>query len=233
MLRKRRNAIGALLLSGLTALALGVGTAKANTELFTTQDDFSQWSNTGNFTTAASGAFDSDGSSTNGLGNSSAPGATGTPGSLSVTATSSTYGYFYGPGENAAFATALAPNGTLSIDYTLPANNGGSYFELGVVLNYQNNFGQFFQTASPVSDGNNTFTVLVPYTLSPIINLSAGTSTYAYSYFQPGLIFNSNYDTSGPTQFYVDNIQLVSVPEPATVGLLSGSGLLALRRRRR
>lgn len=211
-----------LMAAGIGLAALAVAPAQGQV-LFTTQSDFSAWGNNSNSAEilAAQAAPDSDGSAINGLGNTAAPGATDIPGSLSVTQTSGTYNYFYGGGEqsNAAFLAALGSSGTLAIDYTTPTNNGGSYFEVGVVLNYAGNFGQFFG-GTPVDDGNGFSTVDVPYTVS---------TAASYSYFQLGLIFNSNYDTTAPATFTVDNIRLV--PEPASICCLGGLGVLMLRRR--
>jgi hypothetical protein len=226
MIGKRVNSkvvVGAI--AGM--MFLGGRYACADTTLFTTVDDFSGWSNAGSINTATELTPDSDASAINGLGNTTTgAGNAGTPGSLSVNATSGTYNYFYGQGEqgNAAFLTALGSSGTIAVDYQLPANNGGSYFQLGLVLNYAGNFGQFFGGAA-VDDGNGWFTQDIPYTVN-----TAG----SYSYFQLGLIFNSNYDTSAPTTFPVDNIRVVAVPEPASIGALgSGLSLLLLRRRKK
>jgi hypothetical protein len=208
------------------AVLFGGAIAHANTELYTTMDDFSQWSNSGSVTTTGVTTPDSDGSSINGLGNTTAAGGTGTPGSLQVAASSGTYDFFYGPGEqgNAPFLAALGSSGTINVDFQYPTNNGGNYFSLGLVLNYTSNFGQF-SAGTPVSDGNGWYTESIPYT----VNTAA-----SYSYFQLGLIFNSNYDTSAPAVFNVDNINIQSVPEPATLGSLgAGLTLLTLRRRRR
>jgi hypothetical protein len=203
----------------------GGAIAHANTELYTTSNDFLQWSNSGTTTTTGVTSPDSDGSSINGLGNTTAAGGTGTPGSMQVTEASGTYNYYYGPGEqgNAPFLAALGSSGTVNIDFQYPTNNGGSYFQLGLVMNYTSNFGQFFGGAA-VSDGNGWYTQSIPYT----INTAA-----SYSYFQLGLIFNSNYDSSAPAVYNVDNINIQSVPEPATLGSLgAGISLLTLRRRR-
>jgi hypothetical protein len=50
------------------------------------------------------------------------------------------------------------------------------------------------------------------------------------SYFQLGLIYNSNYNT--PTPFTVDNIR-ASIPEPTSVGMIAAgvAGAIGLRRR--
>jgi|SRR5579872_2992476 len=214
-------------LAGL--MFLGGRIAYGDTTLFTTQDDFSGWGSNGNGaeTLAPQATPDHDLSSINGLGNTTTgPGNAGTPGSLLVGQSSGTYNFFYSQGEqgNAAFLSTLGPSGTLAVDYQLPANNGGSYFQLGLVLNYTNNFGQFFGPAA-INDGDGWFTQDIPYTVN-----TAG----SYSYFQLGLIFNSNYDSAAPTNFSVDNIRVVSVPEPASIGALgTGLSLLLLRRRRR
>jgi hypothetical protein len=47
------------------------------------------------------------------------------------------------------------------------------------------------------------------------------------TYFQLGLIYNSNYDTGSP--FTVDNIRVV--PEPATLALLPLCGLFVRARK--
>ena len=78
--------------------------------LFTTQDDFSQWGNSGSVGTSAQSTPDSDGSTTNGLGNTTAAGQTASvgAGSMAVSFNTGTYDYFYGPGEqsNTAFLSA-------------------------------------------------------------------------------------------------------------------------------
>jgi hypothetical protein len=197
----------------------------ADTSLFTTSDDFSQWGTNGNANiTLGASPIDLDGVGTNGLGNTSHPLASGTPGSLAVTwsAGGGNYGFFYGPGEqgNPNFLSALGSSGTLAVDYTAPAPSSGTYFQIGLVLNYTGNFGQFFGTS--VDDGrqvngNEVFTATIPYTVN-----TAG----SYSYFQPGLIYNS--DSTTYTPFNIDNIRLINniVHPPTGNGSwkVSGSG---------
>jgi hypothetical protein len=199
--------------------------AHADTKLFTTQQDFAGW--TGNASIANSvSATDLDGATTNGAINN---GGAGTGGSLGTSWISGTFDYFYGPGEqgNAPFLAALgtsntgagytAASGFLAIDYTKPPPGTGSYFQLGVVLNYDSNFGQTFGTET--DNGNGTYTAVIPYTIN---------ATAASTYFQLGLIYNSNYNTN--TVFNIDNIRVV--PEPASLAVLSLAGCGMIRRRR-
>src|SRR5690606_20515317 len=113
----------------------------------------------------------------------------------SVVWNADTFNYFFSQGEqaNAAFMTAIGGatdsigsgvSGEIVFDYTKPPAGNGNYFQLGVVLNYSDNFGQFF--GSEVDNGDGTFTATVPYTLNPVASLG---------YFQLGLIYNSNHDT--------------------------------------
>jgi hypothetical protein len=204
---------------------LGGQIATADTKLFTTVDDFSGWGNNGDGSETLTTELtpDSDGSAINGLGNTTTgAGNAGTPGSLSVGEATGTYNFFYSQGEqgNAAFLAALGASGTIAVDYQ-PPSVGGSYFQLGMVLNYSGNFGQFFGGA-PINDGNGWFTQDIPYT----VNVAG-----SYSYFQLGFIFNSN---QAPSTFPLDNVRVVAVPEPASIGALgSGLAMLTLRRRRR
>lgn len=228
-----------ILLGTVAALGLGIASHAQAQTLFTTVNDFNQWS-VGGGTGGGSTLYDSDGSATNGLGNTTAAGGAGTAGSLSVTLSnpSNTYQFpAFSAGEqgNQAFLSTLDPgavagtslaaySGTLDMTYTTPTNNGGSYYEIGVVLNYDGNFGQFFQSSAvnETIDGQPTTVATIPYTISAT----------SLSYFQLGIIFNSNYAPTTP--FYVDNISVPSVPEPASIGMLgAGMTLLTLRRRRK
>jgi hypothetical protein len=225
MLRKvlEMNKGSMLMLSAFAGLALTGGSlARGNTELFTTQDDFTGWGGTPVATP------DSDGSAINGLGDTTTtPGGAGAPGSLQLTESSGTFNYIFSQGEqgNTPFLAALGSSGTINFDFQYPVNNGGSYFQLGLVINATGQFGQFFGSA-PVNDGDGWYTQSIPYTVSG--------QPGPFSYFQLGVIFNSNYDTSAPAVFNIDNIQIQSVPEPATMGLVgAGITLLTMRRRRK
>jgi len=201
--------------------------AMADTTLFTTQQDFSGWNNSSIVTSASS--VDIDGNPINGA---ASGGGAGTAGSLQAVWNNGAFDYFYGPGEqgNTAFLAALgtsatgdggftAATGTLKVDYTKPPPGTGNYFQLGLVFNYSNNFGQFFGTET--DNGNGTFTATIPYTINAV-------SSPQFTYFQVGLIYNSNYNTNTP--FNIDNLRVV--PEPATIGLLALGALVSVRRRR-
>jgi hypothetical protein len=229
------------ILAGLvaTGLVLAGATSALAQELYTTVEDFTGWSdNSGGiyFTPTPTSAFSTDtgaSASINGLGNPSNAGGAGTSGSITETRVGGgNYNYFYSQGaSSAAFLAALgtsnnggagytASSGVIEFDY-VPPTGAGTYFQLGIVLNYNSNFGQFFGGA-PVNNGT-YFTQDVPYTIS---------STTSANYFQLGLIWNSDYP-NGST-ITVDNIHVV--PEPASLALLGFGGLgligAAIRRRR-
>jgi hypothetical protein len=207
-------------------------------DLFTTVSDFNQWGHAPDVNIGST-AFDYDLAPVNGLGNTTAAGAVDTPGSLLISLSNPGNNYqfpAFSPGEqnNQGFLSALDPgavagaslvgtSGNLIMTYTTPNNNGGSYYQLGVVLNYDNNFGQFFGStlSTGVVDGLPTTTVSIPYTVNAT----------SLSYFQLGIIYNSNYGATTP--IYVDDIEVQSVPEPASIGMLgAGVALLTLRRRK-
>lgn len=221
------------LVLGACAGALFFATAASNASvLFTTQNDWAQWTGSAQFTETPVATPDSDGSNLNGLGNSA--GGTGTAGSLQLTWISGSFDYVYGPGEqtNQLFLTAVDPgavastsltsySGTMTFDITPPsgAPGSGGYYDIGIVLNYTSNFGQFFGTLSATANPNGFYTYTVPYTINAVSGLS---------YFQLGIIYNSNYTGS----FNLDNFTVVPVPEPASIcGLGVLSSLLLLRRR--
>jgi hypothetical protein len=230
------------------------GTASAGTPitLYTTDTDFSQWGGANGATAAGSTTYDADGSSVNGLGNNGNPNVAGTPGSLQVNWTPTVGGFngvAFSPNEegNTAFLNLLAPgsvpttfppptfsavpgsiaagSGTILMTYTFPDNNGGNFFDPGIIFNYNNNFDQDLPTgftSDGTVDGLSTETVSIPYTLN---------ATSGLSFFQMGILYNSNFSPTGP--FFVDNIQIAQVPEPPSIGLIGllATGLLGRRRR--
>jgi hypothetical protein len=230
----RSSVLASLVVSG-TILG-GIASTWAQ-ELYTTQEDFTGWSdNSGNvnFTPGPNSAFSTDSSSTNGLGNPSNAGGAGTSGSITETRIGGgNYDFFYSQGASSmAFLAALgtsnnggagytAASGVIEFDYVPPSTGGGTFFQLGIVLNYNNNFGQFFGGA-PVNNGT-YFTQDIPYTIN---------STTSANYFQLGLIWNSDFP-NGST-ITIDNIHVV--PEPASLALLGFGGLgligMVIRRQR-
>lgn len=278
--------------AGVAMFSLHPSHVQAQTvTLFTTADDWSQWSNNGDSTNSESAVAvstpDADGVTTNGVGSPDAgstpnaatgfvnldagPGKASAngPGALSVTMSSGTYDYVYSQSytvggsdtnANAVFnaledgQTSYGGAGTMKLTYTVPTPQaGGTYFDLGIVFNYGDYGGTgpfashyyFDQNASGettvsdgVIDGQTWYTATIPYTISnPALLL---TDTSGNTYCQIGIIINSNYDVTGaskapyaPVSFYADNLQITSVPEPASMGLLgAGLTLLTVRRRR-
>jgi hypothetical protein len=219
----------------LAAISLSIPSlARGGTVLFTTQEDWAQWNSTPptSMTTTGVNTISLDSSTINGVGNNASPGGAGTSGSMQTVWGAGSYNFFYGPGEqsNQAFMSAIDPgavagvsaaaySGILTVDYTKPPPGTGNYFALGLVLNYSSNFGQFFGTET--DNGNGTFTATIPYTINAVA---------ALGYFQPGLIYNSNYDTNTP--FTVDNI--TAVPEPASLalGVLGATAMIWCGRRK-
>ncbi len=209
----------ALLSAGIVSFALLSAHAQTVT-LFTTTNDFSQWSANAGSTISADSTWSADTSTVNGVGNITAAGASGTSGSLSVTWASSVGGFneiAAAPGEsgNAAFLSAIDPgssgnnsvaySGVLFLDYSVPDNEGGSYFGLGILLQYAANgyYGTFFPSSTTdlgIKDdnGQEVFRATIPYTIN------AGN----FNGFGFGIIYNSNY--SPLNSFHVDAISVIA-----------------------
>lgn len=204
-----------ILAAAAAILLLSVGQTQATTSLFTTQDDFSGWSGGAQYTLLPIATPDEDGSNVNGLGNTT--GSSLGAGSLLGAWNSGSFDYLFSQGEqsNVSFLTALGTGGNIIFDYQQPPAGSGNYFQLGVVLNYPGHFDQTFGPTGPVDLGNGWLEQTVPYTY---------TGDLAPSYFQIGLIVNSNF-TGAP--LYVDNIRTdaVPVPEPASIVLTVVGGL--------
>lgn len=205
----------------LGASLLLVRHAAANNPLtlFSTQEDWAQWNNsstTGVQLTAINTASLDGNITTNGLGNVASPGGSGTSGAVQATWFSGSYDFVAGPGEqgNQQFLSAIDPGavantslaaytGTITIQYTRPPAGTGNYFQLGILLNYDGNFGQFTGTETNNNDG--TFTAVIPYTINAVSSLT---------YFQPEFIYNSNYNTNTP--FTIDNMQVLVSGDPGS-----------------
>jgi hypothetical protein len=204
---------------------LGCAVASADV-LYTTQQDFAS------ATTASGTAItvgppgttgDSDGSTINGLGNTTNPGGAGTAGALFVQ--QNVLGYeqvnLGDEAANANFLAALKNNNQLSMTYTLPqtlTTGANGYFQLSWVFNWSGGYQGFnnngFFNGANLTAG--THTVTFDYS-----SLQAGLPTTQPSYFQLFLIANSGGSLSpaAPVPFYVDDIAVV--PEPASLTLLA------------
>jgi hypothetical protein len=245
----------ALLASGALFAASQAQAAIAT--LFTTQQDFTGWTNGGGspvVTWGPSGLYDSDGSSVNGVGNNTAAGAAGTPGSLQINTGANGINYTYTvfspnlSSNPAALAQVdpgyvvggglVAASSTMYMTYTNPTMVGpNAYAQVGVDLSYAPNYYNTYFPATTINDGIidglQTYTAVIAY------NVTAGPGTgFSISpFFNAGVYGTGVAGVSnvlvGP--FYVDNIGVTAqaVPEPATIGLLTGGmSLLALRRRK-
>ena len=237
----------ALLSIGMFAFALQPA-ANAQTSLFTTSDDWSLWTASNGSTVAANSLWSADASTINGIGNPTAPGGSGTSGSLLITWASAVGGYneiATAPSVSLAMVQALDPgasqlgdgeyvtvagSGDIYLDYSLPSTVSGSYFQLGVMLQYPGNgyYGPVFSSSSTDlgymdNNGQEVYQATIPY------SISAGTG-YGFGF---GIMYNSDYAPVNP--FHVDamSVSAVPVPEPGTLALMSMgfTGLMLIRRR--
>lgn len=216
----RTGIIGTVALLG----AIGFGRAQASAAvLFTTQEDFAGFTGSAGSAAVISAAGDTDGGTTNGVGNLTNPGGTGTAGALTYTIASGTYDNVLSPGEqgNAAFLSTISGT-TVTVDYTATVS-GGNYFQLLVLLNGS---GPGYLAISPDA-GTTTGTQGGPQSSTYTIPVISPTE----SYFQFGFIANTN--NLGTVT--IDNVRTPasSTPEPASLSILGLGGLLLSRRRSR
>jgi hypothetical protein len=213
--------------------------------LFNTYDDFNAgWTASGGDLIQADNAWSMDGSTTNGLGNTNAPAATGAAsGSLLVYWSSLETGFgtiAAGPSEqdNPAFLQAIAPGydtntlaspgayGNLYVNYSQPDNSeGGNYFQIGMALSYAGNSYSYWNNSiffpSKTTDlnvqdssGYEVYQATIPY------NIQAG---YLYG-FTPYIFVNSNYQpTNG---FHIGNISVSSAPTPVLSTGMNGTNMV-------
>ena len=236
----------------VTAAALTAASAQTTTNpIYITTNDFGQF-NGGGTNAVVSSSFFSVNNTTNGVGNSSSAGGTGTAGSFQFISQNG-YGTVSGgsfTGPTAAAFTALSPgslrpyspesgfgpgtmvagSGTMTFDVDTANLIGYSYYTFGFNLNYDNNYSTFFPSSSSNftgADGNTWTHYVIPYT----------TAAHSLNYFGWALAENSGGGPGGET-VYVDNFQIastVAVPEPSTIALLvmGGLGAVIMIRRRR
>lgn len=231
---------------GMLAFALQ-GAAIAQTTLFTTYEDWSAATDAGwgAGTPTATSTFSTDASTVNGLGNLSTPGGLGTSGSLLINPWNGwgVVATLPSQGGNLAFLQAIDPGtdgniaiagtGEFYLDFSYPDNEGGSYFNPGILLQYDANgyFGAYFATSTvdlgftDPNNGGEVFRATIPYPILPGVFNGLGI----------GIMADTDYASA--LGFTVDNLSVGNdfvVPEPGTIALI-GLGLtsLTLLRRRR
>ena len=220
------------LLPSLGILGWLVQSASAQVSLFTTTNDFAQFS-----PGSVSSLYFSDSSTVNGLGNTVNPGGAGAVGSLQLTLPGGWGGVSDAPGQagNQGFLSALDPGssaGTLvaysgTLSYDVYRGNLTDWNQFGVIFNYNGNWSSFFSSTATDftgADGNTWTHIDIPYTINAVSGLS---------YFQLSVAENTGGNVAGET-IYVDNFQVPQVvPEPGTLALLGLGGMSALVFRRR
>lgn len=226
--------------------------ASGQTTLYTTANDFAQFASWWNGSPGGitSSLYYSVASNMNGIGNTTAPGETGTFGSLQVT--NQNWGNPNGsyaptlPFPDVALA-AIAPgsswatgvtasSGTISFDLYAPVAFTGSYQSFGFSIYYYNNDWSTAQAANFATGSYTTFTgddgntwrhYNVPYT-------TAASVPGQLQGFELGVFMNNDPVDNGKL-VYIANIQALAtpVPEPTTMALaaMGGAALLSLRRR--
>ena len=197
------------------------------TNLFSTFDDFSDWTAAGGDLVQGDDTWSTDGAIINGLGNTTAAGDTGTAGSLLVYWSSLETGYgtianapdqggnaaflqAIDPGCDPASSTSVAAYGYIYMEYSKPdATDGGTYFQLGAVLGYSANgyYGNYLWNADQDlgftdDNGLEVHKATIPYTIN------AG-NFYGLSF---GISVNSDYQPVNG--FHVGEISVSAAQAP-------------------
>jgi hypothetical protein len=215
------------LAAAVSACAL-MAPATASTVLFTTQDDFAQWTagSPSDLSVTAVSSPDWDGLTTNGIGDIGAAGAAGLTGSLTVnTLSTGTFDSFGSPGEsgNTAFLNALTSATTVELWYTPPAPVSGSYFNLPIYLNYSDHF-TIIAPASVVDSGSG-YNIATYNFATAAGQIAAQQSGNGIGYFELGVFVNSDYVNS---TFSVDHITTDAAPEPSSAAMLIMGGIAVM-----
>jgi hypothetical protein len=210
------------------------------TSLLTTSNDFALFTSAGGDLVQATNDWSLSNDATNGLGNTNAPGAIGTAGSLLLYWSSLETGFgtiAQGPDEeyNAAFMQAIDPGcdpgsetsvaayGNLYIDFSFPdSTGGGNYFQVGVDLSYDADgyYQTIFSTATKdlhVQDnnGDEVFEATIPY------SINAG---HFYG-FSLSVAVNSNFQPVNG--FHIGNISVSAASAPLITSVsLNGANLV-------
>ena len=209
------------------------------TNLFSTLDDFTPWTAAGGDLVSPDSTFSTDGVTINGLGNTTAAGATGTAGSLLVDWSSLETGYgtianapdqggnaaflqAIDPGCNPGSSTSVAAYGNMYVEYSLPdTTDGGTYFQLGTFLGYNADgyYGNYLWNADhdlgfKDDNGLEVHKATIPYTIN------AG-NFYGFGF---GISVNSDYQPVNG--FHIGEISVSAAQAPLITGIsLNGTSL--------
>ncbi len=197
-----------------------------NTVLFSTYNDWTNANGSGaawgspNYTVQAVTTFDYDGVVVDGAGNAT-PGAASPGGSLEI---SPILVQGWQPilsfsdmslsllqaldGSLATTSSLVAQHGTVFVEYTQPDDlGGGSYFSLGLYLNYNGGWVQWWPSSTidlgPVTTPSGTaemYEAIIPYDIAAC----------SLSYFNFGFFQNTDY--TGENPWYIDNVSAAYIP---------------------
>lgn len=215
----------------LAIFVLGLPSVQAQLvpiRVFSTTNDFLGWSDNNmgiNFTVSPTTTTDLDNVTMNGLGGvpfdagPSIGGTAGTGGSLAIgwKPAARSYGYIFSNGEqgNSAFLDAITTTLNVTIRYTTPTNMGGSYFQIGLVLNYDDHFDQLFPIdATTDASGVTTAT----FDFESEAGAIAAQRLIGFTYFQFGFIYNSDYNPKN-NLFYVDDVIFFTTNPPPSLSI--------------